>query len=99
MSKFTKEMVDDYAKKLLIELTPEENEMVLDEFDYIDANINLINEIKGIEDVTPMTHALDDFECELREDVAVESIPIEELLRNADETDGREIEVVKVVGE
>ena len=99
MSKFTKEMVDDYAKKLLIELTPEENEMVLDEFDYIDANINLINEIKGIEDVTPMTHALDDFECELREDVAEESIPIEELLRNADETDGREIEVVKVVGE
>ena len=99
MSKFTKEMVDDYAKKLLIELTPEENEMVLDEFDYIDANINLINEIKGIESVTPMTHALDDFECELREDVAEESIPIEELLRNADETDGREIEVVKVVGE
>ncbi len=99
MSKFTKEMVDDYAKKLLIELTPEENEMVLDEFDYIDANINLINEIKGIEDVTPMTHALDDFECELREDVAEESVPIEELLRNADETDGREIEVVKVVGE
>ena len=99
MSKFTKEMVDDYAKKLLIELTPEENEMVLDEFDYIDANINLINEIKGIEDVTPMTHALDDFEGELREDVAEESIPIEELLRNADETDGREIEVVKVVGE
>ena len=99
MSKFTREMVDDYAKKLLIELTPEENEMVLDEFDYIDANINLINEIKGIEDVTPMTHALDDFECELREDVAEESIPIEELLRNADETDGREIEVVKVVGE
>ena len=99
MSKFTKEMVDDYAKKLLIELTPEENEMVLDEFDYIDANINLINEIKGIEDVTPMTHPLDDFECELREDVAEESIPIEELLRNADETDGREIEVVKVVGE
>ena len=99
MSKFTKEMVDDYARKLLIELTPEENEMVLDEFDYIDANINLINEIKGIEDVTPMTHALDDFECELREDVAEESIPIEELLRNADETDGRGIEVVKVVGE
>ncbi len=99
MSKFTKEMVDDYARKLLIELTPEENEMVLDEFDYIDANINLINEIKGIESVTPMTHALDDFECELREDVAEESIPIEELLRNADETDGREIEVVKVVGE
>ena len=33
MSKFTKEMVDDYADKLLIGLTPEENQMVLEEFD------------------------------------------------------------------
>ena len=30
MGKFTKEMVDDYANKLLIGLTPEENKMVLD---------------------------------------------------------------------
>ena len=29
MSKFTKEMVDDYADKLLIGLTDEENKMVL----------------------------------------------------------------------
>ena len=30
MNKFTKEMVDEYANKLLIGLTPEENQMVLD---------------------------------------------------------------------
>ncbi len=99
MSKFTKEMVDDYAKKLLISLTDEENKMVLDEFEYIDESINVINKIEGIEKVEPMTHTLDDFTFELREDEVEESIPIEELLRNADETDGREIEVVKVVGE
>ena len=29
MSKFTKEMVDSYADKLLIGLTPEENKLVL----------------------------------------------------------------------
>ncbi len=99
MSKFTKEMVDDYAKKLLISLTEEENQMVLDEFDYIDENINLINEIPNIQSIEPMTHALDDFECDLREDEVEESIPIEDLLKNAHGTDGREIEVVKVVGE
>ena len=49
MSKFTKELVDDLADKLLIGLSPEENEMVLSEFDEIDANIDLINEIDGIE--------------------------------------------------
>ena len=45
MSKFTSEMVDDYADKLLIGLTKEENKMVLDEFEIIDSNIDIINEI------------------------------------------------------
>ena len=98
MSKFTKEMVDDYAEKLLIKLTDEENKMVLEEFDYIDETINLINNIPNISKVEPMTHTLDDFSCSLREDVATTSVPIEDLLSNADYTDGREIEVVKVVG-
>ena len=41
MAKFTSEMVDDYADKLLIGLTKEENQMVLDEFDIIDKNIDI----------------------------------------------------------
>ncbi len=98
MSKFTKEMVDDYADKLLIGLTPEENKMVLDEFDIIDANLDLVTKIPNIASVSPMTHCLDDFVCELREDVPEESVPIEDLLRNADETDGDEVQVPKVVG-
>ena len=98
MSKFTKEMVDDYAEKLLIGLTPEENKMVLDEFDIIDEQINIINNIPGIENVEPMTHTLDDFEYELRKDVVEESVPIEELLQNCKDVSGREVEVPKVVG-
>ena len=97
MSKFTKEMVDDYADKLLIGLTEEENKMVLDEFDIIDKNIELVSTIPGIENVEPMTHCLDDFEYELREDITEESIPIEDLLRNCDEYNDREVEVPKVV--
>ncbi len=96
--KFTKEMVDDYADKLLIGLTEEENQMVLDEFHIIDKNIDLINEIPNIKDVQPMTHALDNFECDFREDVVEESIPIEDLLKNCDETDGDEVEVPRMVG-
>ncbi len=98
MSKFTKEMVDDYADKLLIGLTNEENQMVLDEFDIIDANLDLVNKIPSIEKVEPMTHCLDEPITFLREDVVEDSIPIEDLLKNADETDGNEIEVPKVVG-
>ena len=99
MSKnFTKELVDDLADKLLIGLSDEENAMVLDEFEAIDANIDLINEIDGIEKVEPMTHCLDDFVYELREDVVVESVPIEDLLANSDDVEDREIVVPKVVG-
>lgn len=97
-NKFTKEMVKEYAEKLLIGLTEEEADMVLNDFDFIDETINRINDIEGIEKVEPMTHCLDDFVYELREDVAEESIPIEELLQNCDEHTDREVEVVKVVG-
>ena len=98
MGKFTKEMVDDYADKLLIGLTPEENKMVLDEFDVIDHSIDLINNISDITSVEPMTHCLDDFEYELREDVVEKSVPIEDILKNCDDYVGTEIRVPKVVG-
>ncbi len=97
MGKFTKEMVDDYADKLLIGLTDEENKMVLEEFDIIDEQIDIINEIEGIEKVTPMSHTLDDFCYELREDEVEESVPIDDLLSNCDDTDGSEVRVPRVV--
>ena len=96
--KFTKEMVDDYAEKLLIGLTEEENKMVLDEMETIDKTIDLINKIPNINEIEPMTHALDDFEYELREDIPEESISIEELVKNCDYYEGREITVPKIVG-
>ncbi len=97
MSKFTKEMVNDYADKLLIGLTEEENKQVLDEFDIIDKNIDIINKITNIENVEPMTHCLDRCIYELREDKVESSVPIEELLQNCDDVKGREIKVPKVV--
>ncbi len=97
MSKFTKEMVDSYADKLLIGLTEEENKLVLDEFDIIDKNMELITKIPNISEVTPMTHTLDDFTYELREDEYEESINIDDALANADSTEGRQIKVPNVV--
>ena len=94
---FNEQTIDKLADLLMIGLTPEENKMVLDEFEVIDANINKINNIEGISEAEPMTHALDNFEVELREDVAEESPSIEELLANCDFKDGREVEVPKVV--
>lgn len=97
-SGFTQEKVDKLADLLLIGLTEEENKMVFEEFEIIDANINKINEIKGIKDAKPMTHTLDDFVCALREDKAEESVPLDDLLANSDETEDGCVSVPKVVG-
>ena len=96
--KFTKEMVEEYADKLLIGLTPEENKMVLDEFEIIDKHIDLVNKIPNIEKIEPMTHCLDENYATLREDIVEESVPIEELLRNSDSKEDNKIIVPKVVG-
>ena len=69
----------------------------MDEFEIIDQNIDLINKIPGIEEVEPMTHCLDDFVYELREDVVEESIPIDELLQNCDDATDSAVSVPKVV--
>ena len=94
---FNESTINKLSDLLLIGLTPEENKMILDEFAVIDKNIDKINKIEGIEKATPMTHALDNFECELREDVFEESPSIEDLLKNSDQVNDREVEVPKVV--
>lgn len=96
--KFTKEMVDNYAEKLLIGLTPEENNMVLEEFEVIDKNIDVINKIPGIEKIEPMSWCLDRTINSLREDTVLVSVPIEELLANCSDCTDSEVQVPKVVG-
>ena len=94
---FNQATIDKLSDLLMIGLTPEENKMILDEFEIIDKNINKINDIDGIADAVPMTHTLDNFEVELREDIAEESPAIEDLLSNCDQVNDREVEVPKVV--
>jgi aspartyl/glutamyl-tRNA(Asn/Gln) amidotransferase C subunit len=97
MKKFTKEMVDNYANNCLIGLSAEENKMVLDEFEVIDHDIDIINTIKDIDNVEPMTHPLKNFKYELRDDIALPTPNTDEILRNAGKTIGSEVEVPKVV--
>ena len=98
MNKFTKEMIDSYADKLLIGLTDEEKDMITLEFDSIDKSIQSVLEISNLSEVEPMTHTLDDFVYELREDEPEESVPSDDLLKNICDYDGAYIVVPKVVG-
>ena len=69
------------------------NEFTKPSFDEIMNNVYM-NDYKGTIYNEPDEYLPD----ELREDVAEESVPIEDLLRNSDDTEDREIVVPKVVG-
>lgn len=97
MKEFTKEMVDYYAERLLIGLTEEENKQVLNEFEIIDKKCDIVNSIPSISKIEPMTHCLDDYDVVLREDIAEDSVPVDELLSNCKYVKNREIELPKVV--
>ena len=99
MSNFTKEMIDDYADKLLIGLTEEERTNIQEEFDEIEKNMDLINQIPNIKDTEPLSYPFEMIIDDLRsDDKVMEEIPIDDLLRNCDQYEGREVEVPKVVG-
>ena len=99
MSNFTKEMIDDYADKLLIGLTDEERTNIQEEFDEIEKNMDLINKIHNIKDTEPLSYPFEMIIDDLRsDDEVLEEIPIDDLLRNCDQYEGREVEVPKVVG-
>lgn len=96
---FTSELVDDLADKLLIGLLPEENKMVLDEFEEIERNMEKINKIADISKVEAMTHPFSIENVLLREDEDVEEICQEEVLQNSAHKNLSTVIVPKVVGE
>ncbi len=99
MSNFSKSKIKKYADDLLIGLTEEEINMITEEFDLIDENMNKINKIPNIKDVIPQSFPFEMEALDLRQDDDEgEKIDIDVLLRNCDRTEGREVEVPKVVG-
>lgn len=97
MSKFTKEMIDDYAEKLLIGLTEEENKTLLEEFQIIESRMDLINEIKDINKIEPLHYPFI-VESTPRNGFDIENDDVNDLIKNSDKVSDREIEVPKVVG-
>lgn len=95
--KFTKELVHKYALDLLISLTEEENQMVLEEFDIIEENMEKINAIADLKEEEAMTHPFPLENVLLRDDVVEEELPLEDVLLNAKNKTMEEVIVSKVV--
>lgn len=93
----TKEKLKDYASKLMFDMKEEEYEILLDEFNVMTKLMTLMDNIDGINKVTPMTFPFITYEAELRDDVVEESLTTEEVLANAKFVVNDQVKVPKVV--
>ncbi len=93
----TKEKLKNYASKLMFDMKDEEYETLLNEFDVILKQMDLIGDIDNISDVEPMTFPFELEDVELRNDFDSRNIEIEDALSNTGNKKGREIRVPKVV--
>ena len=94
---FTKDIINDYADKLLIGLSDEETNLLVKEFDVINDNMAKINDVKGLENVTPLHFPQDLRVKEIRDGRASRMIDIEDALKNCDDYIDREVEIIRVV--
>jgi len=95
---FTKELIEDYADKLLIGLSDEECDLLLKEFDVIKEKMDIISHIEGIEKVEPLSFPQEIMTKFYREDNNVSNIKTEDALKNAGDKIEDVVIVPKVVG-
>ena len=98
MKEITKEVLKDAAKRLLFDMSEEEYDTLLKEFDVVIKQMQLIGQIEGVDDYEPMVFP---FECTtsyLRDDIPSKPLTKDEALRNAKNKSVGQIKVPKVVG-
>lgn len=97
MKKYDIDVLKDAAHRLLFDMSNEEYETLLSEFDIITKQMTVLGENKELDNYEPMTFP---FECStsyLREDVPAEPLSRDEALRNANHKAGGQIKLPKVV--
>lgn len=98
MQKITRENIQDYALKLMFKMKTQEFDTFEKEFETILKQMDLIEQIDGIEKVEPMTFPFRNTDVKLRKDIATSTLTTEDAVKNAHETIYDEVKVPKVVG-
>ena len=92
-----KETLVMLANKLMFTMEDSEYDTLLDEFDMMIKQMDLIGKIDGIENVEPMTYPFPLDDVVLREDEVVDELPIEEILQNSGSNLYNQVKLPKVV--
>ena len=97
MRKISKEILKTSANKLLFDMSDEQYDTLLKEFDVMIHQLDLMGNIAGVDSYTPMVFP---FECStsyLREDKPQKPLDIKDVLMNAASVEDNQIKIPKVV--
>lgn len=97
MKPVTKEILKESANKLMFDLSDEQLDTLLKEFDVILKQMDLIGDIKGVDTAEPMTFPFEVTVDYLRDDVSENQITREEALKNSGDVVEGQIRLPKVV--
>ena len=97
MKTVNKEILKNAANKLMFDMSDEQYDQLVKEFDIIIKQMNLIGEIPGVDDAAPMTFPFDVTSSYLREDAPTAPLNIDDALRNAKDVVDGQIRLPKVV--
>lgn len=96
--KYDLEILKKCANNLMFDMSEEQYQLLLKEFQVITKQMELLGEIDGLSEVEPMTFPFDVTTTFLREDVEGVCLTKEEVLRNAKDVVDGQIKLPKVVG-
>jgi len=92
-----KETLVMLANKLMFTMEDSEYDTLLDEFDAMIKQMDLIGKIEGIENVEPMVYPFELNDVCLRDDEVSEELEIDEILTNSGSTLYNQVKLPKVV--
>ena len=97
MKKIDKETLKEIAHNLYFDMSEEEYDKLLEEFDTVIKQIDLLSQDDGVDEVEPISFPYPVSISELREDEVEEELTQEEVLLNSKDKEKGMIKVPKVV--
>lgn len=98
MKPVNKQVLKESANKLMFTMEESEYDTLLEEFNTLLKQIEIISEIPGVNEVEPMSFPFEVSTSYLREDIVEETLTNEEALKNASDVKDGQIRLPKVVG-
>ena len=92
-----KETLKMLANKLMFTMEESEYDTLLEEFDTMIKQMDLIGEIKGIENVEPMVYPFELDDVSLRDDKVVDELDVDLILQNSGSSLYNQVKLPKVV--